>query len=146
MFTMNANFLLKIASLLLLSVTFAACETPPDPEVIAAQVREARRVALRASAEAVLKEGKEFYDRGDYNNTIKKLTSTPELFQTDIDVQVEAYKYLAFSYCLTQRQAQCADSFSKAFTLNNAFELTPAERGHPMWGPVFERVKKSRPQ
>jgi hypothetical protein len=135
----------KTLSLLLLSIAFSACQTP-DSELIAAQVSEARRVALRASAQTALKEGRELYDRGDYSGTIKKLMGTQELFQTDTDVQLEAYKYLAFSYCLSKRQTQCADSFNKAFALDSSFDLAPAERGHPMWGPVFDRVKKARPK
>jgi len=27
--------------------------------------------------------------------------------------------------------------------LNKDFDLLPGEKGHPLWGPVFERAKKS---
>lgn len=161
------EYLRRSLSLLLVTIVFSACQapgagtgpsnksrdtttppvaqpSPPSAEQVAAREREARRLALRASAQAALKEGQELYDRGDYSGTIKKLMGTQELFQTDTDVQLEAYKYLAFSYCLSKRQTQCADSFNKAFALDSSFDLAPAERGHPMWGPVFDRVKKTR--
>ena len=64
----------------------------------------------------------------------------------DIDTQTTALKYLAFSFCVTRRQAQCQAQFENALKLDPAFDLEPAERGHPLWGPVFERVKKAQPK
>ncbi len=119
---------------------------PPSPEQIAAQEREAKRAAIRVTAQAALKESEELFDKGDFNATIKKLGNTPEVFQADNDIQISAYKYLAFSYCVTRRQTQCAENFNKAFALDPRFELAASERGHPMWGPVYERVKRARPK
>jgi hypothetical protein len=127
-------------------VTAPAPPPPPSPEQIAAQERETKRVAVRATAQAALKESEELFDKGDFNATIKKLSNTPEMFQADTDIQIAAYKYLAFSYCVTRRQTQCAENFNKAFSLDPRFELAASERGHPMWGPVYERVKRARPK
>jgi hypothetical protein len=35
----------------------------------------------------------------------------------------------------------CYESFRKALALKPDFELTPAEAGHPVWGPVFRSAK-----
>ena len=55
--------------------------------------------------------------------------------------QVIAHKYLAFIHCVSGREQQCRDEFKKALTIDPAFELTPAEAGHPVWGPIFRGEK-----
>src|SRR5262249_1879957 len=52
-----------------------------------------------------------------------------------------ARKYLAFSYCVTNREAQCRSEFRKAFEINPEFALSAAEDGHPIWGPVYRSVR-----
>ena len=59
----------------------------------------------------------------------------------DKNDKVSAYKYLAFIHCVSGREKLCYDSFKKALALNPDFELTPAEAGHPLWGPVFRSAK-----
>jgi hypothetical protein len=49
---------------------------------------------------------------------------------------------MAFSYCVSARQALCKQQFEKALKLDPAFSLAPGEHGHPLWGPVFERAAK----
>jgi hypothetical protein len=55
--------------------------------------------------------------------------------------KLKAYKYLGFIHCISAREKMCRESFEKAFTLDPSFNLTPAEAGHPVWGPVFSSVK-----
>lgn len=55
--------------------------------------------------------------------------------------QARAYKYLAFTYCVTDRAAQCRQEFSNAFAADPQFALTAAEAGHPQWGPVYRSVR-----
>jgi hypothetical protein len=55
--------------------------------------------------------------------------------------KVAAHKYLAFMHCAQSREKQCRTEFRKALVLNPEFELTPAESGHPSWGPVFRSLK-----
>ena len=57
------------------------------------------------------------------------------------DDKVSAYKYLAFIHRVSGREKMCYESFRKALALNPNFELTPAEAGHPVWGPVFRSAK-----
>lgn len=58
--------------------------------------------------------------------------------------QVRAYKYLAFSYCVSEKERLCREMFKKAFDINPGFDLQDAEQGHPIWGPVFLNVKNSK--
>ena len=57
-------------------------------------------------------------------------------------MQLEALKYTAFSYCLIGRTVSCRQQFEKAFKLDPGFDLAAGEKGHPLWGPVFAKVKK----
>ena len=58
--------------------------------------------------------------------------------------QARAHKYLAFTYCVTNRTAQCRQEFTNALNADPNFTLTAAEAGHPTWGPVYRSVSKGR--
>jgi Tfp pilus assembly protein PilF len=53
----------------------------------------------------------------------------------------EAHKYLAFIHCASGREASCRDEFRRAFAADSDFTLDAAERGHPVWGPVYASLK-----
>lgn len=91
----------------------------------------------------VLRDGIELYNKGAYNDAIKRLAA-PEIVAGPKAVQVQALKYTAFSYCVTSRQTLCRQSFEKAFKLDPSFALLPGENGHPLWGPAFARAKKGK--
>lgn len=55
--------------------------------------------------------------------------------------RVVAHKYLAFIDCAAGREAACREQFAAALALDPALELSSAEAGHPLWGPVFKSVK-----
>lgn len=90
-----------------------------------------------------LAEGIGFYEKGDYNGAIKRLTiaNVPTAPKA---TQLSALKYMAFSYCLSSRQALCRQQFDKALKLDPTFDLEPGEKGHPLWGPVFVKAKKAK--
>ena len=94
-------------------------------------------------AQQALNGGIEAYNKGDFNNAIKRL-GAPEIMAGDKGIQVEALKYSAFSYCVTKRQTRCIEMFVKAFKLDPAFELAAGEKGHPLWTQAFERAKKTK--
>jgi hypothetical protein len=106
---------------------------PPPPPPSAPEVSSARQ-ALNA--------GIEMYKAGNFNGAIKQLTTAPELAKADTPVQLEALKYTAFSYCVTDRATLCRQQFVKAFKLDKTFDLSPGEKGHPLWTPSFERARK----
>lgn len=95
------------------------------------------------SEQATLKEGIELYNKGAFNDAIKRLAA-PEITGGSKAGQVQALKYTAFSYCVTSRQTLCRQSFEKAFKLDPSFDLQAGEHGHPLWTPMFQRAKKAK--
>ena len=124
----------RIVAVLLTAVVVAGCTTQP--------VRELSRI-FEQKGDAQLKQGIKDYEDG-------KLQQASANFQAALDAglskddEVTAHKYLAFIYCVTKRDRQCRAHFRIALELNPNFELTPAEAGHPMWGPVFRSAKEGR--
>jgi Tfp pilus assembly protein PilF len=88
------------------------------------------------SSSAALDAGLKQYEQGDYAESAKNL-------QTAIDVglpekeRANAHKHLAFIHCSSSRERQCRDEFRRALAADPALELTRAEAGHPVWGPIF---------
>lgn len=92
-------------------------------------------------AEQELGMGIHHYEEGDY----KKAAG---YFQNALDGglasgvdRIAAHKYLAFIYCISGEKLACRGEFKQVLRLNPKFNLTPAEAGHPLWGPVFRAVK-----
>jgi Tfp pilus assembly protein PilF len=88
-----------------------------------------------------LSKGVENYEEGNYYASVEALNNVLQTKLADKDDKVSAYKYLAFIHCVSGREKMCFESFRKALALNPSFELTPAEAGHPVWGPVFRSAK-----
>lgn len=87
-----------------------------------------------------LKEGIAHYEEGNYRSAVRRLQFALEE-GLSIPDRVQAHKYLAFISCVSGQQLTCREEFSIALDLDPDFELTPAEAGHPMWGPLFKSVK-----
>lgn len=81
------------------------------------------------------------YENGSYRVAARQLQSALTLGLESRSNQARAHKYLAFMHCVGGRQGQCRDEFRKALGADPAFDLTPAEAGHPIWGPVFRKLK-----
>ncbi|MBY0266125.1 MAG: TssQ family T6SS-associated lipoprotein [Burkholderiales bacterium] len=94
-----------------------------------------------AIAEARLKAGIAQYEQGNYAQAQRTLQSALVNGLSQRSDQARAYKYLAFIYCATDRIPQCRQEFGNALTADPGFNLTPAEAGHPTWGPVFRSVR-----
>ena len=124
----------QISALICAVLLVSACATPI--------MRDAGldKLALR-KAEKDLSLGIRAYEDGDYKNSTRLLQSAlaADLFLTSD--KVAAHKYLAFMYCAQSREKACRDEFRKVLDLNPNFQLTPAESGHPSWGPVFKSLK-----
>ena len=128
--------------------------TPPAaplPELRPAAPRETAAAAREKSrAEQDFERGVKSYEDGDYKNAGRQLQSALSLGLPGFHDQATAHKYLAFIACASGRQRPCRDEFRKAFEADGSFELTAAEAGHPVWGPVFRGVKgevaKARPK
>ena len=88
--------------------------------------------------------GLDAYNSGDYPAAIRRLAVASDPGISDKPTQLEAIKYLAFSYCVTGQTTLCRLQFERALRIDPSFDLAPGEKGHPLWGPVFERAKKGK--
>ena len=93
-----------------------------------------------------LNEGVAAFQKGEYRRAETKLAESQKLGLKYADEIVRAHKTQAFLYCVTRRTAQCEKSFQAAFDIDKGFDLARAERGHPVWGPVFAKVKRRQPK
>jgi tetratricopeptide (TPR) repeat protein len=119
----------------------ASCAEMPKsdaPKPAAPQITEE---TLRKRAEEQLAQGVQQYQAGEYDNAVKSLTASLEHGMLSKQEQSRARKFIAFSHCVQARDASCRAEFRKAFEINPEFALTPAEDGHPIWGPVYRDVR-----
>ncbi len=94
-----------------------------------------------AKAEQMLSEGMVKYDAGDYPAANTMLEGALKEGLKGRDDQVKAMKHVAFTLCLQNKITQCRAEFIKIFTVDPAFDLAPAEAGHPSWTNTFARAK-----
>ena len=93
------------------------------------------------SLDQMLMRAKNYYNRGEYEYAIVELENALQyLKQLEQVDQVEAYKYLAFSYVAFGQQEKAKEQFRKVLLLDPAHELDPATVS-PKIIKVFEEVK-----
>ncbi|MGH8672157.1 MAG: TssQ family T6SS-associated lipoprotein [Burkholderiales bacterium] len=97
-------------------------------------------VAQKEASKA-LDAGIKSYENGQDTKAAKQLRSALDMGLSSKADQVKAHKYLAFINCAAGREKQCRDEFGRALDLDPNFELTAAEAGHPIWGPVYRSLK-----
>jgi tetratricopeptide (TPR) repeat protein len=99
------------------------------------------QTVTRDSLEIMLGKAKNHYYNGEYQSAIRELENAllylRQLKQTD---QVEAYKYLAFSYVAFGDRIKAKEQFKNALLLNPELELDPATVS-PKIIKVFEEAK-----
>jgi len=131
-------------SLLALILLCAACATTTpikeDPPPPAKEVTPA--VAPIDAAQQELANGVASYEDGNYKVAARQLQKALALGLKAQDDRVRAHKYLAFIHCVGGRKKLCQDEFRRALDADPGFMLTPAEAGHPIWGPVFRDTRK----
>lgn len=165
---MTLSILSRLAALATLSGVFAAfitgCATPaaeltptpapapfvaapaPPAEVPAAPPPPPVAASAVSPGAAALRDGNAAFSQGEYKRAEAKLLEGQKLGLNQISEQLQAHKTKAFLYCVTRRSALCEKSFTEAFATDKGFELTRAERGHPVWGPVFAKVQRKQPK
>lgn len=142
-----------ISALLLTSLLLLAACTSPEPKAgepasgeSGALVKPAAPAPAPVSPPAdkallELQGGMASYENGSYKLAARQFQAALTLGLDGPGNQARAHKYLAFIHCVGGRQRQCREEFSKAIDADPAFELSPAEAGHPTWGPVFRKLK-----
>jgi Tfp pilus assembly protein PilF len=122
----------------------AACDSAPMKEFTKdAKGAWGQLTGSSSKGQAALAAGLKQYDDGDYQPAAKSLQSAIDQGLADKD-KVNAHKHLAFIHCSNGRNAPCRDEFRKALAIDPKMELTPAEAGHPGWGPIFRSLKAGR--
>ncbi|UCG29646.1 MAG: tetratricopeptide repeat protein [candidate division WOR-3 bacterium] len=93
------------------------------------------------SLEIMLNKAKDYYYRGEYESAIRELENALKyLKQLKLADQVEAYKYLAFSYVAFGDRTAAKMQFKKALALDPQMELDAATVS-PKIIKVFEEAK-----
>jgi hypothetical protein len=97
---------------------------------------------LARPAERALFDGMRAYDDGQYPQAESALRAALAGSLRSPRDQAVAYKLLAFIFCTSNREFQCEAAFKSARDSDAAFQLSRAEAGHPLWGPVYRRVAR----
>lgn len=129
-----------IAASLVMTVTGCAMLAPtPPPKAVPAPEPTIPPRTERALAN--LAEGLKRYDAGNFDDAKTSFLLAADSGVLSTAQQLDARKHMAFIYALQNREASAREEFEKAFALDAKFELTPAEAGHPKWGPIYRQVK-----
>ena len=94
-----------------------------------------------SGAEQLLAKGIQRYEDGEYKSAAKYLQDALKDGLPRKTDSAKAHKYLAFIACGSGNTRLCRDEFRKAFAADPNFALDAAEAGHPVWGPIYQRVR-----
>jgi hypothetical protein len=95
----------------------------------------------KSKAEQLLSEGSELYEKGDYKGAIRKLLLARDAADETSMARKDSLRLLAFSYCVTNQRQLCKTQFVSLLKIAPDFQLSRAEAGHPLWGPVYREAK-----
>lgn len=123
----------------MLLLLLGGCQTFANRVVGAGQI-----LFQGSSSERSISQGIASYNNGDYQAAVVLLQHALEDIMLSKSDKINAYKYLAFTHCISVREKKCQESFERIFAINPNFNLTPAEAGHPVWGPVFRGVQAKK--
>ncbi len=97
----------------------------------------------KSKPEQLLAEGTELYEKGDYKGAIRKLLLARDSADETSATKQDSLRLLAFSYCVSGQRPLCKSQFSSLLKIAPDFQLSRAEAGHPLWGPVFKEAKSA---
>lgn len=107
----------------------------------AASAPQAEPVARAAgTAEQALAQGIKSYQSGQYPQAEGQLKQALKMGLAMPADTARAHKHLAFIYCTSQREGQCAAAFKAARAADPKFALSKSEAGHPMWSKVYRQA------
>lgn len=137
--TVDAAARIALTGLLLAVAGCALFATPPAPKAVPAVDPTSQPRAERALAN--LSEGLKRYEAGNFDEAKTSFLLAVDSGILSTAQQLDARKHMAFIYALQNRDSSAREEFEKAFAIDAKFELTPAEAGHPRWGPIYRQVK-----
>ena len=119
----------RLAAITVAAFVLAACgEIPGRPAPEPSPAEKALAAGLRA------------YDEGQYPLAERQLQQALQLGVSGAKDRANAHKHLAFIYCTSNRSVECETQFRAARRADPGFALSRSEIGHPLWGPVYQRV------
>ena len=134
------SFFRTIVLCMMTLIILAACSSAPKPGKPQDIPKSSKPEDLNRGSSFYFT-GITYYEEGEYEAAEKNLKFALTLGLSDPEDNKKAHKFLAFLYCVSERQALCENEFKKAFEIDPGFTLSPAESGHPMWQPVYDKVK-----
>ncbi len=81
------------------------------------------------------------YEEGNYVTSTNSLEAVLATKTASRAQKIRANKYMAFISCISSHEKSCREYFKNILEINPDFNLSAAEVGHPIWGPVFQSVK-----
>ncbi|XVJ69378.1 MAG: TssQ family T6SS-associated lipoprotein [Rhizobacter sp.] len=143
------KYLAAVAAMLFLS----ACETTPQAPRQVSPVASTpqpvqppepvKPIDPVAQKEQALTEALGIYAEGRYDDAVVWLTPLVGAPELSLSAHVRIQKFMAFSHCAMNRLRQCRQHFDTALELDPTFQLTEAERGHPVWGREFINARNA---
>lgn len=98
-------------------------------------------VAPTAAQEAAFQTVQDLYKAGRYGDVVREVARSEPLNEAPPALRVQAMKLRAFSYCLSKYRVLCQEEFGRILAIDPAFELSPTEQGHPLWGPAYRAAR-----
>lgn len=129
---------LSILALVAVLAALGGCAQPPiNPAAPVGLLDVAERPAEKA-----LLAGMRAYDDAQYPQAEKNLQAALQAGLVSPRDRAEAHKLLAFIFCTSNRASDCEAQFRAARAADPGFALSKSEAGHPLWGPVYQRVQR----
>ncbi|GKT23697.1 TssQ family T6SS-associated lipoprotein [Acidovorax sp. SUPP3334] len=143
------NRIPSLMSYCVLGLVLTACQTAPDaPKTSAADAStqqsatpEPTKLDPVAAKEQALNRALDTYADGRYDDAIAALNPLIGATELPLASQVKVLKFIAFSHCAMGRLRQCRQHFDLALEQDPTFQLTEAEKGHPVWGREFNAAR-----
>lgn len=143
--------LCKLGAVGLSCAVLLACqtapETPPKPVevlVVADATEPSMPPDPALQARKDLEDAQGVYAEGRYDEAIRLLVPLAADTSQSVSLRMSAMKFMAFSQCALNRIRPCRQQFDAALELDPTFQLTEAEKGHPVWGREFRNALTAR--
>jgi tetratricopeptide (TPR) repeat protein len=121
---------------LLLAVFATGCAQVPT------QTDGSAKPTLSASeARLQYQQGLANYRESSFNAALGNLAAAVSSGTLTLAEANNARKHMSFIHCAAGRELPCREQFQMILQSDPVFDLTPAESGHPQWGPVWRSVK-----
>lgn len=121
----------------LCTLLFTACNVVSTCDDGGGGIRLFGKDQVEQKLEIAVKE----YEEGNYVSSMKGLEAVLANKSASRAQKIRANKYMAFISCISSREKSCREYFKNILEISQDFNLSAAEAGHPIWGPVFQSVK-----